>query len=190
VRVAVHQQRHTGFVRRSGATVGMSSTSSPGLPTVSPKNNLVLGRTAARQPSMSPGLTNVVSMPKRLQRVVQQVVRAASTARCWPRCATRTHECGDRQVQRRLPAGGGNGANATFKRRHALLEHRIGGVADAAVHMACTLQVEQGMQLGRSTRKRTRWSGESAPHVRQCWGRGRHLHARPRCQNSGRCNQA
>jgi hypothetical protein len=47
------------------ATVGMSSTSSPGLPTVSPKNSRVFGRTAAFQPSMSPGLTNVVSMPKR-----------------------------------------------------------------------------------------------------------------------------
>ncbi|MNE47551.1 hypothetical protein D3C80_1419620 [compost metagenome] len=47
------------------ATVGMSSTSRPGLPTVSPKNSLVLGRTAAFQPSMSPGLTKVVSIPKR-----------------------------------------------------------------------------------------------------------------------------
>ena len=46
-------------------TVGVSSTSSPGLPTVSPKKSLVLGRTAARQALMSPGLTNVVSMPKR-----------------------------------------------------------------------------------------------------------------------------
>ncbi len=46
-------------------TVGMSSTSRPGLPTVSPKNNLVLGRMAARQAAMSPGLTKVVSMPKR-----------------------------------------------------------------------------------------------------------------------------
>ncbi|EWS57698.1 hypothetical protein Y695_04780 [Hydrogenophaga sp. T4] len=47
------------------ATVGMSSTSRPGLPTVSPNSNRVLGRTAAFQPSMSPGFTKVVSMPKR-----------------------------------------------------------------------------------------------------------------------------
>ena len=46
-------------------TVGMSSTSSPGLPSVSPNSSLVSGRTAARQPSMSPGLTKVVAMPKR-----------------------------------------------------------------------------------------------------------------------------
>jgi hypothetical protein len=43
----------------------MSSTSSPGLPTVSPNSSRVLGRIAARQPSMSPGLTKVVWMPKR-----------------------------------------------------------------------------------------------------------------------------
>jgi hypothetical protein len=46
-------------------TVGMSSTSSPGLPSVSPNSSRVLGRMAARQPSMSPGLTKVVVMPKR-----------------------------------------------------------------------------------------------------------------------------
>jgi hypothetical protein len=47
-------------------TVGMSSTSRPGLPTVSPNSSLVFGRIAARQASMSPGLTKVVAMPKRL----------------------------------------------------------------------------------------------------------------------------
>ena len=45
--------------------VGMSSTSSPGLPRVSPNSSRVFGRIAARQASMSPGRTKVVSMPKR-----------------------------------------------------------------------------------------------------------------------------
>ncbi|MDB5751342.1 MAG: hypothetical protein JWP65_1763 [Ramlibacter sp.] len=49
----------------TAATLGMSSTSSPGLPTVSPNSSLVWGRIAARQPSMSPGCTKVVAMPKR-----------------------------------------------------------------------------------------------------------------------------
>ena len=46
-------------------TVGMSSTSSPGLPSVSPNSSRVFGRIAARQPSMSDGFTKVVSMPNR-----------------------------------------------------------------------------------------------------------------------------
>ncbi len=49
----------------SAATVGMSSTSRPGLPSVSPNSSRVSGRIAARQPSMSPGFTKVVEMPKR-----------------------------------------------------------------------------------------------------------------------------
>jgi len=50
-------------------------------------------------------------------------------------------------VQRCLATGRGDGANAAFQRRHPLLEHLIGGVADAAVHMACAFQVEQGCRL-------------------------------------------
>jgi len=46
-------------------TAGMSSTSRPGLPSVSPNSSRVCGRIAARQASRSPGLTKVVSMPKR-----------------------------------------------------------------------------------------------------------------------------
>ena len=46
-------------------TRGMSSTSRPGLPSVSPKKSRVFGRTAARHASMSRGSTKVVSMPKR-----------------------------------------------------------------------------------------------------------------------------
>ena len=47
------------------ASAGMSSTSRPGLPIVSPITSRVLGRSAARKPSRSRGLTKVVVMPKR-----------------------------------------------------------------------------------------------------------------------------
>ena len=47
------------------ATRGISSTSRPGLPMVSPITRRVLGRIAARNPSRSRGLTKVVVMPKR-----------------------------------------------------------------------------------------------------------------------------
>ena len=55
----------------------------------------------------------------------------------------RAHQRGNAQVQRGLAAGGGDRANAAFQRRHPLLQHRIGRVADAAVDVAGALQVEQ-----------------------------------------------
>jgi len=56
---------------------------------------------------------------------------------------TRAHQRGDAQMQRCLAAGGGNRANAAFKSRHPLLQHRVGRVADARVDVTGTLQVEQ-----------------------------------------------
>ena len=47
------------------ATRGMSSTSRPGLPMVSPITSRVRGVIALRKPSWSRGLTKVVVMPKR-----------------------------------------------------------------------------------------------------------------------------
>ena len=65
VKVMAEKDMGSLLVMEHGDLVGMSSTSRPGLPTVSPKKSLVLGRTAARQAAMSLGWTNVVSMPKR-----------------------------------------------------------------------------------------------------------------------------
>ena len=63
-------------------TAGMSSTSRPGLPTVSPNSRRVSGRIAARQPSRSPGLTKLVVMNHgelvgmlTFREVIQAVVR-------------------------------------------------------------------------------------------------------------------
>ncbi len=75
--------------------------------------------------------------------VVQEVLRAAIKRRAGDDVRTGAHQRGNAQVQRCLPAGGGYGAYAAFKRRHTLLQHRIGRVADARVHMPRTLQVEQ-----------------------------------------------
>jgi len=47
------------------ASAGMSMTSRPGLPMVSPSTRRVCGRSAARNPSRSRGFTNVVVMPNR-----------------------------------------------------------------------------------------------------------------------------
>ena len=50
-------------------------------------------------------------------------------------------------MQRSLAAGHGNRAYAAFQCRDALLQHCIGGVADAAVDMAGALQVEQAGRM-------------------------------------------
>jgi hypothetical protein len=46
-----------------------------------------------------------------------------------------------------LAAGCGDGANAALERSDTLLEHRSGGVADAAVNMTGAFQIEKGCRL-------------------------------------------
>ncbi len=55
----------------------------------------------------------------------------------------RAHEGANGQMQRGLSAGGGDGTDAALEGRDALLQNRVGGVADAAVDVAGALQVEQ-----------------------------------------------
>ena len=70
---------------------------------------------------------------------MQQILRAAVQRGAGHNVRACAHQCGNTQVQGRLAAGHGNGPNAAFKRRHALLKYRVGGVADAAINVACTL---------------------------------------------------
>ena len=53
------------------------------------------------------------------------------------------HQGGDRDVQRRLAARHRERADAAFEGCDAFLEHRHGGIGDAAVDMAADLEVEQ-----------------------------------------------
>ena len=122
----------------------MSSTSRPGLPTVSPNSSLVFG------PDRGAPAVDVARLDEgRLDaeaahRVVQQVLRAAVQRRAGHDVRARAHQRGDGQVQRGLAAGGGDRADAAFQRRHALLQHRVGRVADARIDVAGALEVEQG----------------------------------------------
>ncbi len=43
-----------------------------------------------------------------------------------------------------MAGGGGERGGAAFKGRHALLEHRLGGVHDAGVDVAELLEAEKG----------------------------------------------
>ncbi len=74
---------------------------------------------------------------------MQQVLAAAIQRGAGHDVAASAHQGGNAQVQRGLAAGGGDGSNAALQGADALLQHGIGGVADAAVHMAGTLQVKE-----------------------------------------------
>ena len=53
------------------------------------------------------------------------------------------HQRRDREMQRRLAAGGADGADAALERRDALLEHGDGGVRDPRIDVAGALEIEQ-----------------------------------------------
>ena len=75
---------------------------------------------------------------------MQQVLRAAIQCGAGHDVRASPHQRGNAQVQRGLPAGGADGANAALQRRDTLLQHCIGRVADAGVNMPCPLQVKEG----------------------------------------------
>ena len=62
----------------------------------------------------------------------------------------RTEQRCDRQVAGCLTAGGSNRANASLKRRNALLQHRRRRVGDARVNMACPFNIEQRGRMVRA----------------------------------------
>ena len=142
----VDQQRNTGRVRDAGHCLNVEH--------VEPR---IADRLAEKKPGVGArgGAPAVdVARPYKAgldaeapQGVVQQVVRATVQRARGDDVATGARQRGNRQVQRSLPAGGADGADAALERRDALLEHRVGRVADARVDMACPLQVEQSGRL-------------------------------------------
>ena len=125
------------------ATAGMSSTSRPGLPSVSPKSRRVLRPDRPSSILEIPGIDERRLDAEALQRVAEQVVRAAVERARGDDVAARAHQRGDREVQRRLARSGGDGADAAFERRDALFEHRDRGVGDARVDVPRALHVEE-----------------------------------------------
>jgi hypothetical protein len=138
----VHQQRHAGLVR-NGTDGGDIEHVQARVTDGFAKEQLGV-RSHGGAPAVDvAGLHESGLDAEASQGVVQQVLRAAIEGRAGHDVRARAHQRGDRQVQRRLAAGGGDRADASFKRGHALLKHRVGGVADAAVDVAGALQVEQ-----------------------------------------------
>ncbi len=127
----------------SDATRGTSSTSSPGLPSVSPNSSRVSGRIGS-----APGVEVTRIHERRRdaepgQRVVEQVVRSAVERARGDDVTPRAHERGDCQVQRRLAACGRDRTDATFECGDPFLENGTGGIGDARVNVSRALHVEQ-----------------------------------------------
>src|SRR6201999_612952 len=76
--------------------------------------------------------------------VVEEVVGAPVEGRRRDDGVAYLGQVGQRQRLCRLPAGGGQAADATFQRRHPLLDHSGGGVHDAGVDVARLGQAEEG----------------------------------------------
>jgi hypothetical protein len=114
------------------------------LPTVSPNSSLVFGPDGGLPAVQVVRLDEGGVDAEAAHRVVQQVLRAAVQRGAGDDVRAGAHQRRHAQVQRGLAAGGGDGADAAFQRRHPLLQHRVGRVADAAIDVAGALQVEQG----------------------------------------------
>ena len=125
------------------ATAGMSSTSRPGLPMVSPITRRVSAGSRRGMPSRSRGLTKRRRDAEARQRVRQQVDGAAIERRGGDDVIAGAEQRRDGDVHRRHAARRAHRADAALQRRQALLEHRRRRIRDPAVDVARPLQVEQ-----------------------------------------------
>ena len=139
---AVHQQRQAGVVRdlrHVGNVQHVQPRVAQGLAEQEPRLGPDGGPPGVQVARVDKGGGDAEAR----QRVVQQVVRAAVQRTAGHDVRAGTGQRADGQVQRRLAAGGGDAAHTAFQRGHALFEHGGGRVADAAVHMARPLHVEE-----------------------------------------------
>eukprot|EP01136_Pigoraptor_vietnamica_P015579 Opistho-1_new@58924 len=126
----VHQQRHPGLMRdgRDGGHVQHVET---GVAHGFTEKKFGFGPHGVAPAVYVAGFDKGGFNAEAPHGVVQQVLRAAVQRRGGHDVGASAHQGGDAQVQRRLAAGGGDGAYAAFECGDALLQHRIGRVADA-----------------------------------------------------------
>ena len=84
---------------------------------------------------------------KARQRVFEQIVRAAVKRAGGDDMRPGTHQCGNRQMHRRLAAGSGYRTNAPFERGDAFFENGVGRVGNARIDVARALHVKQRCRL-------------------------------------------
>jgi hypothetical protein len=79
---------------------------------------------------------------KAWQRIREQVVGAAIEGAGGDNVRSRSHQGDDGQVQCGLAAGGGNGPDPALQGGNPLLQHGIGGVAQAGVDVTGAFDIE------------------------------------------------
>ena len=77
------------------------------------------------------------------QRVMQEIVRAAVERTGGDDVRAGAGDRREAEVQRCLATRGGDAGDPAFERRDSFLQHRVGRIGDARIHMACALHVEQ-----------------------------------------------
>jgi hypothetical protein len=143
---AVHQQRHAGLVcdlAHGGDVEHVEARVAQRLA----EQQLRFGADGGAPAVDVAGLDEGGGHAEARQRVAQQVVAAAVQRRTGDDVAAGAGQRGDGQRQRGLATGGGDRPAATFERSDALFQHRVGGVADAAVDMARAFEVEQARRM-------------------------------------------
>ena len=125
------------------ATAGTSSTSSPGLPRVSPNSEA-----RVRADRGAPGVEVARVDERRLdaeagQGVGEEVVRAAVERVARDDVRARAEQRAEREVHRRLAARHRDRADPALERGDALLQHGVGRVRDARVDVPAALHVEE-----------------------------------------------
>ena len=126
---------------------------------------------------MSCGATNVVSMPKRGEREIEQIVRTAVEGARRDDVRARAHERRDREMQRRLPAGDRDRADATLQRADALFQHRACRIGNARIDVSRALHVEQRGGVVAVRKNEGGTTGRSASRARRLPDRGAHPRA-------------
>ena len=126
------------------ATASMSVMTPPGLAIDSMKIALVFGRDGALEGGDVVGVGPHHVPAEILERVVELVDRAAIELLRRHELVARLHQAVEHQHLRGMAGGDREAGGAAFERGDALLQHRIGRVADAGVDVAEGLQAEQG----------------------------------------------
>ena len=122
---------------------GISSTSRPGLPMVSPITRRVLGRIADAEFVERARLDESRGDAEARQRVGQQIDGAAIKRGRGDDVVAGIEQRRDRQMQRGHPARRADRADAALKRGKPLLEHRRGRIRNPGVDVSGALEIEQ-----------------------------------------------
>ena len=132
------------------------------------------------------GLTKVVPMPKRFSVKCSRLCEPPYSADEATMCEPAPARVAMARCSAAWPLAVAIAPHAAFERRDALFQHRVGGVADAAVHMARAFHVEQAGGVLAAVEDEAGATARSAPRAHRWPRRAPRRRAAPGCRNRGR----